>query len=90
MKNSWKSMSLFEKIVWTAALAASVAVIVLSLLKLFDVTDVGTTNWALPLMGILMLLQCAREWKRSKSTAIFSLCAAVFIFVCSAVVFFLK
>lgn len=46
-------------------------------------------NAAVPLVGVLMLLQGLSEWKTNRSAAWLSFCAAGFIFIVSLAVFFL-
>lgn len=48
----------------------------------------GAINYAVPLVGVLMLVQGFGEWKNNLSSAFVSFAAAAFIFIVSIVVFF--
>lgn len=67
----------------------SVAIVVLALLQLLNVWENAAYVY-IPLMGIMMVIQGIQEWKRSRGLAIFSLCTAAFMFVCTFVVYFVK
>lgn len=66
---------------------ASFLVVVLAALQLLGVRD-KAINLAAPLMGIVLLIQSAQEWKQQHGVAIFGLRAALFIFGCAIVVWF--
>ena len=89
MKKKWKDMPLLHKVASIISVVVSSAVIVLAVLQLFDVwSNAGYVY--VPLMGINLLLQAYAQWKPNRSVAIFSLCAAVFILACAAVVYITK
>lgn len=56
--------------------------------KVIAINIVGAINLTAPLMGIVLLIQSVQEWKQQRSVAIFGLCAALFIFGCAIVVWF--
>lgn len=89
MKTNWKEKSTADKTLSIARIVISVSVIVFSLLQLFDVWD-KANNVTVPLMGLILLLSSIQDWKKSRSTAILTLCAAIFIFGCTIVVWFIK
>ena len=66
---------------------ASFLLVVLAALQLLGVRD-KAINLAAPLMGIVLLIQSAQEWKPQRGVAIFGLCAALFVFGCAIVVWF--
>lgn len=62
-------------------------VIVLALLQIGGIFE-DAVNIYEPLMGVVMILQGIRSWKRNKLIAIASFAAAIFIFAVAAVVLF--
>ena len=61
-------------------IALSVVVIVLSALQLCGVLD-RAVSYAVPLLGVYLLILSAQEWKRNRASAILNACLALFIFV---------
>ncbi len=69
-------------------LILSIAVLVLALLQLFGVwADAG--NAYVPLVGLLMVVQAAAYWGKSRTVALVSLAAAIFILAVTLAVVFL-
>lgn len=89
MKTKWKDIPLLDKVVTVISLVASSSVLALGILQIFNVWD-KAINVAVPLMGITMLCQAYTFWNKSRKLAYFSICAAVFIFLCAIGVFFLN
>lgn len=81
-------MSMFHKIMFVIRSLVSIGVVALALLQLLDVWD-SALELALPLLGINVLLQSIFEWKEHRGSAIFGLCTALFIFICTFVVWFI-
>jgi len=77
-----------SKILFTLRIVLSACVIVLSVLQLCGVYE-KATYISTPLMGIVLLISSVQEWKQRRSVAIFGLCAAVFIFICTGVILLL-
>ncbi len=75
--------------VTVVSIIISVAIIVFACLQLTGKWE-GATNVVVPLLGISCLCQAYTQWGRSRRVAYFSLGTAVFIFICSIVVFFVK
>ena len=88
-KTNWKDTSLLYKVVTIIAVLASLSVVVLAVLQMFDVWD-QAINVFMPLMGVTMLCQSYMQWNNSRKVAYFSIVTAVFIFICSIIVFFVK
>ena len=89
VKTEWKDKPLLEKVVSISVIVVSVAIIVLAVLQLFDLWyDAGYVY--IPLMGINLLLQAYMQWKPNRKIAIFNLCAAVVVFLCTAAVYIIK
>ena len=87
MKKKLSDISVSSKIMLIVRIIASICVVVFATLQLFGVWD-KAINLAAPLMGIVLLIQSVQEWKQQRGVAIFGLCAALFIFGCAIVVWF--
>lgn len=86
----WSRMPAGRKALTIAGMILSVAVIVLAALSLTGVWENSGLAYV-PLLGALMLTQAAQNWKTRKGLAIFSIVAALFVFLCwVAVVFFTR
>ena len=88
MKRKWGELPPADKFMLAVRIAASILVVALASLQLLGVWD-KAINLAAPLMGVVLLIQSVQEWKEHRGVAIFGLCAALFIFGCSIVVWFL-
>ena len=71
-----------------ARIIVSLAVVAAAILQL-NGTYPKAINLAVPLVGLLMLLQGLSEREKNRSAAWLSFCAAGFILIISLVVFFL-
>ncbi len=89
MKSKWKDAPLLHKIVTIISILASLSVVVLAVLQMFDVWN-QAINIFMPLMGVTMLCQAYMQWNTSRKVAYFSIGAAIFIFICAIIVFFVK
>ena len=85
-KTNWKDTPLLHKVVTVISVLASLSVVVLAVLQIFDVWD-QAINVFMPLMGVNLLCQTYMQWNTNRKTAYFSLGCAGFIFVCAIVVF---
>ena len=88
LKKKILQMTPLDRILFLAQILISAAVIVFSVLQLLGFLDVGQAI-AIPLLGVLELLQGVREWKKSRGMAAISFAVAVFVFACTAAVWFL-
>lgn len=89
MSQEWNNKPLLFKIASIASIPIGVAIIVLAFLQLFDVwSDAGYVY--VPLTGINLLLQAYVQWKPNRKIAIFTLCCAFVVFVCTAIVYIFK
>ena len=88
MKN-WNSKSTLEKVLVVLRMIISIIVMIAALIQLLGIWDTAI-NVAVPLLGILMIVQSIQEWKTNRGAAILSICSAIFIFICSFVAFFMK
>ena len=88
MKRKWTEMPVADKFMLIVRIVASILVVAFAALQLLGVWD-KAINLAAPLMGIVLLIQSVQEWKKQRGVAIFGLCAALFIFGCAIVVWFL-
>ena len=89
MKTNWKEAPLSHKIVTIICVLASLSVVVLAVLQIFNVWE-QAINVFMPLMGVVMLCQSYIQWNNSRKVAYFSIGTAIFIFICSIVVFLIK
>lgn len=89
MKSKWKEAPLLFKVITVTSMLASLAVVVLAVLQIFDIWS-QAINVYMPLMGVTMLCQAYMQWNNSRKVAYFSIGTAVFIFICAIVVFFVK
>ena len=87
MKRKGRELSLEDKFLLIVRVLASILVVLFAALQLLGVWDKGI-NFAAPLLGPVLLIQSAQEWKQHRGAAIFGLCAALFIFGCTIVVWF--
>lgn len=83
----WNEWPRADKFMLVVILVASFLVVVFAALQLLGVWD-KAINLAAPLMGIVLLIQSAQEWKQQRGVAIFGLCAALFVLGCAIVVWF--
>ena len=88
MKTNWKNAPLLQKVVTIISILASLSVVVLAVLQIFDIWD-QAINIIMPLMGVTMLCQSYMQWNTSRKVAYFSIGTAAFIFICAIIVFFL-
>ena len=88
MKTNWKNAPLLQKVVTIISILASLSVVVLAVLQMFDIWN-QAINICVPMMGVTMLCQSYMQWNNSRKVAYFSIGTAAFIFICSIIVFFL-
>lgn len=74
-----------EKVLIITKISCSVFIIILALMQLIGIWDKAIDIFE-PLLGILMIIQAIESWKKNRRLAIFSLCAALFVFVCVIVI----
>ena len=89
MRTKWKDAPTSYKIVTIISILASLSVVVLAVLQMFDVWE-QAINVYMPLMGVTMLCQSYVQWNNSRKVAYFSIGTAAFIFICAIIVFFVK
>lgn len=85
MKNS----SLIRTAVTVISILVSIGIIICAVLQLTEKWD-GAINVLVPLLGLNLLCQAYREWENRRKIAYFSIATAIFILICSIVVFFIK
>ena len=88
MKTNWGNTPTSYKIVTIISILASLSVVVLAVLQIFDIWE-QAINIYMPLMGVTMLCQSYMQWNTSRKVAYFSIGTAAFIFICAIIVFFL-
>ena len=88
-KIKWKDAPLLHKVVTIISVLASLSVVILAVLQIFDIWD-QAINVFMPLMGVTMLCQSYMQWNNSRKVAYISIGTAAFIFICAIIVFFVK
>jgi len=78
-------MNTWDKIINVLIIIFSVAVIVLAALQLLGIWE-DSINIYEPLIAVVLLLQAIYHWKKNRTVAIISLCAAGFVFACAFVI----
>ena len=89
MKTSRKDTPLLHKVLTIISVLASLSIVVLAILQIFNVWD-RAINVFMPLMGVTMLCQSYMQWNNSRKVAYYSLGTAAFIFICSIVVLLVR
>lgn len=89
MNTKCKEAPILHKTVTVISILASLSVVVLAMLQMFDIWN-QAINICVPLMGVTMLCQAYMQWNNSRKIAYFSIGTAAFIFICAIVVFFIK
>ncbi len=82
MKARWNNMTTRDRIINVLIIIFSIAVIVLAALQLLGVWK-NSINVYEPLIGVVLLLQAIYHWKKNRTVAVISLCAAGFVFACA-------
>ena len=89
MKTKWNERTVAERLLIVSRIVIFLVVIVLAALQLSKVWD-GAIRYAMPLVGVNLLVTAIQEWKQNRVSSIVGFVCAVFIFVCTIVVFFVK
>jgi hypothetical protein len=89
INRAWCEMRMYEKISFILGSICSVSVIILASLQLLGIWE-KAINIFEPLLGVLMVTQGVLQWRRNKMLAVFSLCAAIFIFTIAFFIYFIK
>lgn len=87
MAKKWNETPTSNKIMSIVRIIASICVTIFAALQLFGVWD-KAINLAIPLMGMVLLIQSIQEWKQHRGIAILGLCTALFIFGCTIMAWF--
>lgn len=91
----WEELLAYERICRVLSLVLGIAAAVLSILAILQITEVLTISvellpWCLILLGLENLSNAACTWKKSRSTAIISLCSGLFVIACSIIGLYLQ
>ena len=78
-----------KKTVTVISIIVNLAIVIFAVLQVANVLD-RAVDICVPLMGISMICQAYVQWNANRKVAYFSIGTASVIFICSAVVFFLK
>ena len=85
----WSDKEKVEKVLIVMRIFISIIIMVAAIIQLLGIYD-KAINLAVPMTGILLIVQAIQEWKTNRGVAILGVCSAIFIFICSFVVFFVK
>lgn len=78
-KNRVKALSVISAI-------CSIIIIVLAFMQIFSIWE-NAINVLEPMLGVLILIQAIRNWKKNRVVAILNLCVSIFIFlVCISII----
>ena len=72
-KNGVKALSVISAI-------CSIIIIILACMQIFSIWE-NAINVLEPMLGVLIMIQAIRNWKKNKVVAIFNLCVSIFIFL---------
>ena len=87
MHNKRNGSSKGDKIMLIIRIVLSVLVIILALLQISGTVD-QAIDYAVPLLGVYLLILSVQEWKQNRGSAILSICLALFIFIVTYIVWF--
>lgn len=88
MQKKWKELPKAHIIVAIVSIILSALVVIFAMLQLFRVWD-RALNICVPMLGVVNLCQAYLHWKTSRKAAYFCIGTAIFIFICSVIVFFI-
>ncbi|MDD3224968.1 MAG: hypothetical protein PHX70_09780 [Clostridium sp.] len=86
MKSRWSKKQADEKVLYVLSSICSISIIILACMQILGIWKTASNVFA-PLMGVLMLIQTIQNWKKNRSVAKVSLCAAILIFGFSFFIF---
>ncbi len=86
---NWRSLKWYHRAATLVSLLCSVSVIVLAVLFICGVWE-SAVYLLPPLMALSMLAQAVQFWQSSRKTAVISLCAALFLLVAAAIMWFVR
>ena len=81
-----ESKQIGEKWLSVVGIICSISIIILGGMQILGIWKNAIDVFE-PLLGVLMLIQAIRNWKKNKVVAIVSLCATILIFVFSIFIF---
>jgi D-alanyl-lipoteichoic acid acyltransferase DltB (MBOAT superfamily) len=84
-----KNNSVIRNLITVFSIMISIAVIIFAALQIAGVWD-GAINVLVPLLGLNLLSQAYTQWDKHRKVAYFSTATAIFILICSVIVFFIK
>lgn len=89
MRGIWSQKRTDEKVLYVLSNICSIIIIILVCMQVLGIWKTAK-NIFTPLLGVVMLIQTIQNWKKNKSVANISLCAAILIFVFSIFIFLIK
>ena len=78
-----------EKVLNIISSICSIIIIILVFMQILGIWKTAINVFE-PLLGVLMLIQASRNWKKNKVVAILSLCAAILSFLVGIIIIVIK
>lgn len=85
----WSQNQTDKKILNIISSICSISIIILVVMQILGVWKTAINVFE-PLLGVLMLTQAIKNWKKNKVVATLSLCAAILIFLVGIIIFTIK
>lgn len=85
----WDQKQTDEKVLYILSSICSISIIILVCMQILGVWKTAINIFE-PLLSVLMVIQTIQNWKKNKSVAKISLCAAIIIFGFSIFVFVIR
>lgn len=89
MRSVWNGKQANEKVLYVLSGICSIIIIILASMQILGIWKNAADIFE-PVLGVLMLIQAIQNWRKNKKVAIFSLCVAIFIFICAIIIFFIR
>lgn len=89
MKPKWNELSAVAKVLLVVRIVASVCVLVFASLSMTGVWK-DANYMTIPLLGVVVFVQSAQEWKTNRISAVFGYIVSAFSLFVTIAVFFVK
>lgn len=89
MIHTWRQKQTHEKVLSASSIICSIIIIIMICMQILGNWKTASNIFE-PLLGVLMLIQTAQNWKKNKNVAKGSLCAAILILGFSIFVFIIR
>lgn len=89
MKSKCKSEPFSYRMVAIICIVVSIMAVTFAVLQICEIVD-QEINIVVPLLGVTMLCQAYLQWETNRKIAYLNIGVAIFVFICSVAVFFIK